>query len=393
MYICKTQSLCMHKPGMRTTHPMLSLHCISQRERQPALMSKTANSGRRSQINLPRFYLIIFFLLSLILIAGCLPQDIARDEDKITVTALIFPAYDFVRTIAGDRVNLILLTSPGMESHSFEPSPRDLINIRNSDLFIYTGGENSSWMDRVLESLELAEGSTRILAMLDMVEALEEEFVEGMEVSYAHVDDHDEHDHDEHDHHHHHDDHDHQDHDHSEEPELDEHVWTSPRNAALIVHTLAELLCELDTDNANFYRQNAADFIAQLLELDAAFNALMAGARRNTIVVADRFPFRYFAHHYGLEYFAAFSGCSTNTDPSAATVAFLITQVREAQIPVVFHIELSNERIADTISEATGARKLLLHSAHNLSMRDFNNGMTYLDIQRANLENLRAALW
>jgi zinc transport system substrate-binding protein len=116
-------------------------------------------------------------------------------------------------------------------------------------------------------------------------------------------------------------------------------------------------------------------------------------ARRNIILVADRFPFRYFTYEYGLEYYAAFSGCSTDTEPSAATVAFLINKVREYQLPVVFHIELSTERIADTISEATGARKLLLHSAHNLSMRDFNDGITYLDIQRINVENLRQALW
>ena len=156
---------------------------------------------------------------------------------------------------------------------------------------------------------------------------------------------------------------------------------------------LAEILSELDPANAAYFHANAAAYLAQLRELDAAFQAMTEGAARNTIIVGDRFPFRYLAHHYGLNYYAAFSGCSTDTEPSAATVAFLINQVRINQIPVIFHIELSTERIADTISEATGARKLLLHSAHNLSMRDFNGGMTYLDILRINLENLRTALW
>ena len=329
---------------------------------------------------------ILFFLFSSLLIfSGCLRTGSVMDDEKLTVISMIFPSYDFVRVIAGDRVNLILLTSPGMESHSFEPSPRDLIAIRESDIFIYPGGEGTAWMDRVLESLELSNSQTIVLSLLEMAEALEEEFVEGMEVSY--LDEHD--DHLDHDHY----VHDHYDHDHEEVPALDGHVWTYPGNVILIVNELAEILSELDPDNAYFYRQNAADYIVQLRELDAAFRELVSGAVRRTLIVGDRFPFRYLAHHYGLDYFAAFSGCSTSTEPSAASVAFLINQVRSLAIPVVFHIELSNERIADVISEATGAEKLLLHSAHNLSMSDFNAQISYLDIQRQNLNNLREALW
>ena len=308
-----------------------------------------------------------------------------RNDERLNIVSLTFPSYDFVRVIAGDRVNLSLLTSPGMESHSFEPSPRDIISIRNSNLFIYPGGHGSAWMDRVLETTLTNDNRPRILGLIDMVDGLEEEFVEGMEVYHGHDDDDDDHDdHDHHDHHDHHDD---------DELELDEHVWTSPRNAILIVSALTETLAELDPANAAFFRQNAAAYITQLRELDAAFQAAVSGARRSMILVGDRFPFRYLAHHYGLEYYAAFSGCSTDTEPSAATVSFLINQVRSNQLPVVFHIELSTERIADTISEATGARKLLLHSAQNVSMRDFNAGITYLDIQRANVNNLRTALW
>ena len=328
------------------------------------------------------FFILILTISSLLFATGARQQ--ARPGDgRINVTSLTFPSYDFVRAIAGDRVNLSLLTSPGMESHSFEPSPRDIIAIRNSDLFIYPGGQGSLWMDRVLESAgivgshNIAGSGPRILRLIDIVEALEEEFVEGMEVYHGYELQR------EHDHHH----------DHHDDPELDEHVWTSPRNAILIVSALAEVLSELDGGNADFYRENARVYIAQLREIDAAFQAVLDGARRNTILVGDRFPFRYLAFHYGFNYYAAFSGCSTDTEPSAATVAFLINQVRMLQLPVVFHIELSTERIADTISEATGARKLLLHSGHNLSMRDFNTGLTYLDIQRSNVENLRAALW
>ena len=324
-------------------------------------------------------FLALFLLILPVIFCAGGRQQAAPSEGSITVSSLTFPSYDFVRAIAGDRVNLNLLTSPGMESHSFEPGPRDIISIRNSDLFIYPGGEGYEWLHRILDSAEVSSGGSgdrgpRVLKLIDMVEALEEEFVEGMEVYHGNDNDHDDH----------HDD---------DETELDEHVWTSPRNAMLIVSALTESLCELDPANAAFFRQNAATYIAHLAELDASLQAVVSGGKRKTILVGDRFPFRYLAHHYGLNYHAAFSGCSTDTEPSAATVAFLINRVRSEQLPVVFHIELSNERIADTISEATGARKLLLHSAQNVSMRDFNSGLTYLDIFRTNVENLREALW
>ena len=343
-----------------------------------------------------RLLLFLICILILMLAGTCQRTGSTREDGRITVTSLTFPSYDFVRAIAGDRVNLILLASPGMESDSFEPSPRDIISIRDSDLFIYPGGEGTDWLHRILASAGITEGSgPRILQLLDMVEGLEEEFVEGMEVFHGHDhDDDDDHD-DHHDHHHDDDDDDdHDDHDHHHDDiALDEHVWTSPRNAMLIVSALTQTLAELDPANADFFRQNAAAYISQLRDLDTALQELVTGARRNLILVGDRFPFRYLAHHYGLSYYAAFSGCSTDTEPSAATVAFLINQVREHQLPVVFHIELSTERIADTISEATGARKLELHSAQNVSMRDFNNGLTYLDIIKNNVESLREALW
>ncbi|MDR1599726.1 MAG: zinc ABC transporter substrate-binding protein [Oscillospiraceae bacterium] len=177
-----------------------------------------------------------------------------------------------------------------------------------------------------------------------------------------------------------------------EEAELDEHVWTSPKNAKLIVARFAEELSALDPDNAGTYRANAAAYLAQLDELDAAFRGVVDGASRKTIVFGDRFPFRYFADAYGLTYFAAFSGCSTETEASAATIKFLIDKVNEEKIPVVFSIELSSGKIADTICEATGAVKLELHSAHNVTKDDFENGVTYLDVMWNNVETLREAL-
>jgi zinc transport system substrate-binding protein len=337
----------------------------------PLLRAKT---NYKENIMKRKIILLISLLTAFAVLFGigsCKPRSAgARNPGgKINVTTTNFPPYDFVRNIAGDRVNLSMLLPPGSESHSFEPSPRDIITIQNSDIFIYIGGESDDWVDRILDSMNT--DNMEILALLEVVDAVEEEIVEGMQEEEE-----DEHDHEG-----------------EEEPEYDEHVWTSPRNAILIVEAIADLLCEIDEKNADFYRQNETAYIAKLLELDVSFDSLVVGAKRKTVVFADRFPFRYFADAYGLEYYAAFPGCSTETEPSAATVAFLINKIRSERIPVVFHIELSNERMADTISSETGAKKLLLHACHNLSKRDFDSGLGYIDFMRRNVENLRQALY
>ena len=282
---------------------------------------------------------------------------------KTNITTTIFAPYDFVRQIAGDRVNLSMLLPPGSESHSFEPSPRDIITIQNSDIFIYIGGESDAWVSRILKSMNT--DKMKILALMDAVDVVEEETVEGME----------------------------EDNDDGGETAYDEHVWTSPKNAILIVRAITTLLCEADAANADLYNKNADAYITELTDLDNAFKKVTANAKRKTIVFGDRFPFRYFADAYGLEYFAAFPGCSTETEPSAATVKFLINKIKAEKIPVVFHIELSNEKLAETISGETGAKKLLLHACHNIAKQDFNSGTTYLGLMRSNVKNLQEALY
>ena len=315
-----------------------------------------------------RLILILIILTAfLIMVVGCKPKNaVTRNADgKLNITTTNFPPFDFVRNIAGDKVNLSMLLPPGAESHSYEPSPKDIITIKNSGIFIYGGGEGDIWVNRILESMDTSK--MIIVRMMDAVDAVEEEIVEGMEEEAAMPEE-------------------------EEETAYDEHVWTSPRNAILIVGAITEALCEADSANAEFYRQNAASYGKELVKLDAAFNDIIAGAKRKTIVFADRFPFRYFADAYGLTYFAAFPGCSTETEPSAGTVKFLIDKIKAEKIPVVFHIELSNERMADTISGETGAKKLLLHACHNISKKDFEAGLGYLDLMRGNVENLREAL-
>ncbi len=312
-------------------------------------------------------------------------QEEQADDGKIKVTTVIFAPYDFVREIAGDKVHLTMLLRPGAESHSYEPSPQDIITIQNSDVFIYTGGENDVWVDRILGSMDTS--GMKIIRMMDSVKLVEEEIVEGMEDA--------DHNHEGHDHEEEeaedHEGHDHEVHDH-EEIVYDEHVWTSPANAALIVSAISGALCEADPANAALYRQNTTAYQAKLAQLDAAFSSITFSAKRRIVVFGDRFPFRYFTDRYGLEYYAAFPGCSTETEPSAATVAFLIDKIRAEHIPVVFHIELSNERMANTIASETGAKKLLLHSCHNLSKADFDKGASYLSLMNRNVEALREAL-
>ena len=292
----------------------------------------------------------------------------ASGAEKIKIIATIFPQYDFVREIAGDAVDLTMLLRPGAESHSFDPTPQDIKRINGCDAFIYVGGESDEWARSILDSLSPeSRERVRVVALMDLVDAVEEEVVEGMQEE---ADDEDEHD----------------------EPEYDEHVWTSPRNVRVIVSSLADLLCELDPVNAETYRKNAASYLERLDGLDKTFSAIARDAKRRTIIFGDRFPFRYLADAYGLKYYAAFPGCSTDTEASAATIAFLIDKTKAENIPVVFYREFSNGDIARTISESTGAESMLLHSCHNISRDDFVSGVTYIELMTRNAESLRKAL-
>lgn len=292
---------------------------------------------------------------------ACAAQAEASPKPRVVTT--IFPPYDFVRSIAGDHVELSMLLPPGSESHSFEPTPQDILKIQSCDVFVYAGGETDAWVERILDSMDT--NSITLLSLLDMVDAVEEEIVEGMEE----IDEEEE-----------------------EEAALDEHVWTSPENARRIVRALADTLCALDPANADDYRAGAASYERKLDELDAAIQAVVDGAGRTTLLFGDRFPFRYLAAAYGLSYYAAFPGCATETEASAATIAFLIDKAREENIPVVFQIEFSNGKIAGAISESMGAARRTMHSCHNVSKQDFANGVGYLDLMWQNVDLLKEAL-
>ncbi|MDR2655579.1 MAG: metal ABC transporter substrate-binding protein [Oscillospiraceae bacterium] len=307
-------------------------------------------------------YILLALLIAAALMASCGQAASSGGSGKVSVVATTFAPYDFTRAIAGDKAEITMLLPPGAESHSFEPTPNDITKIQNCDVFIYVGGESDAWVDRILGSMDTSK--IKIITLMDCVDKVEEEVVEGMQEE-------------------------------EEEEEgvaYDEHVWTSPKNAKLIAQKISGELCETDSANAEVYTQNTDSFVSKLDELDGKFQAVVDSASRRTVVFGDRFPFRYFAEAYGLEYFAAFPGCSTETEASAATVKFLIDKINAEEIPVVFHIELSNAKIAETISEATGAKVLLLHACHNITKDDFEAGKTYLDLMTDNVEPLREAL-
>ena len=336
-------------------------------------------------------------------------------DGKLKVVTTLFPYYDFARQIAGDVVDLSMVIPAGQDSHSFEPTPADIRLIQNADLLICNGGTMEQWVTQVLGSLDVPD--LKVITMMDYVDVVQEEIVEGMEDSgddhghdHAHHDhdtedhadhdhnteDHADHDHDTEDHaDHDHDmeDHDHADDDHAYEIEYDEHIWTSPVNAMKITQVIADTLEDMDPADAAVFQANEADYLGKLKNLNQEFRDVVDGADLDLIVMADKFPLRYFADTYELRYRAAFSGCSSDTEPSAKTIAYLIDKVREEQIPAVYYLELSSHRVAEIISEETGAKPLLFHSCHNVTRREFESGVTYLQLMEQNVVNLREGLY
>lgn len=296
-------------------------------------------------------------------------QENGEKKNTLSVVCTNFPEYDFAKHIAGNDAEVTMLLKPGAESHSYEPTPEDMIKIQNSDLFVYVGGDSDEWVDGVLNSLEST--SIHRFKLMDQVETVEEELSEGMEPEKDEQDGEKA----------------------AEDTEMDEHVWTSPANAMIIVGKMADMLGDLDAEHKEQFQKNAKNYIDEIQQVDEELKKVIDNAKRKEIIVADRFPFRYFCEEFGLKYYAAFPGCSTDTEPSAQTVAFLIDKVKKDQIPVVFHIELSNGRMADSIAEATGAKTELLNAVHNVSAEDFKSGVSYVSLMRHNVESLKEALY
>ncbi len=308
---------------------------------------------------------IAVFLCVLVLLTGmtaCGAVPPAGDDGQIHVVAANFPAYDFARAVCGGQGEVSLLLPPGTESHSYEPTPKNMIDVQNCDLFVYTGGESDAWVETILDSLDRP---VEALRMVDCVELLEEAETGAPGHDHGH------------------------DHGPGEVVELDEHVWTAPANAAAIVDAVAERLSAIDAAGAARYEANAGEYTEKLLALDGEFQAFFETVENRTMVFGDRFPLRYFAGAYDVDCYAAFPGCSTQTEPSAATVAFLIDAVREKRLSTVYYIEFSNHLVADSVAEAAGAETALFHSCHNVSGEELDSGVTYLSLMEQNLNTLR----
>lgn len=276
-----------------------------------------------------------------------------------SVVATNFPCYDFARQVAGDAAQVQMLIRPGTEVHSYEPSPADILSISQADLFVYIGGESDVWVDGILDSL--GADAPRSVQLMDSVALLEE----------AQSDEH------EHDH---------------EGLEFDEHIWTSPKNAMRMVRAIEQALCEAMPELSETFHANADAYVAELSEIDEALSGIVAHGARQELVVADRFPFLYLAHDYGLTYEAAFSSCTTETEPSARTMVRLMEAITRDRIPAVYIIEMSNGTIARTIAEETGVEILQLHSAQTITQEEFDAGETYASLMRKNLAAIEKGL-
>lgn len=315
--------------------------------------------------------LVVCLIVIIGIIATANNQNKRSHSDKITIVATLFPQYDFARQIAGEYAEVTLLLPPGMESHSFDLRPSDMITIKNSDMFIYTGKYMETWAGTIIESLD------DTVKVVDVSQGIE--LVKGNDYGIG------EHDHD-------HDDDDDYDHNHGHSHEYDPHIWTSPVNAIIMVENVLEALCEVDPEHSDYYTANASAYITKLQEVDAAFRELSDSLEDRCIFFGGRFAMTYFAREYGFDCIAAYHDCSAESEPSIAQVMLLIDEIREHNAGAIYYEELVDPKVARTIAEETGVKLLLLHSAHNLSRSEFESGMTYLDIMWSDYNALKEGL-
>lgn len=296
-------------------------------------------------------------------------QNEDKSNNKITIITTLFPQYDFTKQIVGDKAEVKLLIPAGVESHSYEPTPTDIININKANLFIYTGKYMEPWAQKIIDGLD--NSKIKILDVSRNINLVKTEDIEE---------------------HHHNDEESEELETHEHDHEYDPHVWTDPILAKTMVDNIITELCYIDSENANYYKERGSIYKSQLDELNEEFKSIVANSSRKEIIFGGRFAFYYFTQRYGLEYESAYDSCSTETEPSVTQVAQLIKEIKEEKFPVIYHEELIDPKVARSISEETGAKMLLLHSCHNVSKEDFNKGVTYLSLMKQNAENLREGI-
>ena len=292
---------------------------------------------------------IIICLLCVVLLCGCVGVNGRQNDEKITVVTTIFPLYDFARHICGDKAEVKMLIKPGSEVHSFDPLPSDMRAVYDSDLFLYIGGESDKWVYNLIDDTEI-----NSLALIGTVEHIHKE---------------------------------HYSHNHT-----DEHIWTSPQNAELMLEAICNSITQVDSKNADIYQQNCDAYKAQINMVSNEIREIVSQCKNPFVLVADRFPFVFFTAQYGIEYEAAFDGCAVSTDISLKTMSRLTQTIKARNIKTVFCTELSSKNIANALRQELGVEIAELHSAHNVTLDDFNSGVSYVDIMYRNKTALEKGL-
>jgi len=332
--------------------------------------------------NRKKFCKTIFLLGILFTFAVCTTAcgTTKKADGKLHVVAAVFPLYDWTREIIGggaQDVELTLLVNNGTDLHSYQPSASDLINISTCDVFLYVGGASDVWVEDALKNV--TNPDMQVINLMDVLGngAMEEEIVAGMQHS------HEEHEED-----------DHADDDH-EKSSYDEHVWLSLNKAMLFVNYISKVLETADAKNADFYRSNATAYTDKLKTLEADYRNTIEHAEKDTLLFCDRFPFRYLTEDYGLKYYAAFPGCSAETEASFATIAFLAEKLEELQLPAVITIEGSDKKIAQTVIQNTESKNqkiVSLDSLQSVGKKEIESGVSYLSVMEKNLSVLKDIL-
>ena len=308
----------------------------------------------------------------MLLLSLCSCQSGIENDEKLKIVCSAFPQYDFVCRILGSSENVSLLAKNGSDLHGFEPTAKDIVEIRTADMFVYIGGASDVWVERAVNATE--NPNLRSVSIISYVETLSLEDIESLEYGAESV-------------------HDHSAHDHGHSPEeADEHVWLSVRNAVKIVNGLCEEICALDSENASLYRSNAQQYVAKLEALDREYAKAFSEADKDILLFADRFPFGYLTHDYGISHVAAFTGCSSESEVTAETFTHLIEQTKAHNLSYVLILEGSDGRTARTVCEATGAEAITVDSCQTVSLDDISNGANYLDIMTNNLKIFKEAL-
>ena len=279
-----------------------------------------------------------------------------KTENKLNIVCTIFPPFDFAREIAGDKAEIKRIIEPGIESHGYEPTLQDIAAIDNCDIIIYVGGNTDSWVEKIIKNS--SKKDKKIIKFLDIIEplALDEEHHQGQH----------------------------------QPSDIDEHVWTSPKNAIVLIEKISEAICEIDKENNEFYKYNTENYLKEIENLHNELEEIVEKSAKKPLIFGDRFPFRYLVKDYGISYYAALAGCTSDTEPTISSINNLVSKIEENEVEIVFYVDSSDGTVADKICSLTGTQKKLLHSCHNISADELEEN--YVSLMKKNIEVIKEAL-